>query len=253
MACIAAEAQERGAQDRLANKLFDQPLRHESVKIAADPQAHGKGVLNCFYYPQLMIKEASYDDDKGASLLAFTTLQKRDPTCELAAGEYEKQIENWGGYFLGVKENYVFFTGDDLDGNGTPFAIYTRLGDRLLMDSGVLHAVELTTPARDPEARPWYENPLVLRYRRSYLASCSLRIDESACWKTIQRLTGLAQAAPPSCSAAYEAQEKSYPAQKASIRSAPSYIDYEVEATLDERGVIRIAPIGAAQKCYPAL
>ncbi|MDR0779368.1 MAG: hypothetical protein LBF16_01565 [Pseudomonadales bacterium] len=239
-----AQAQGRNAQDRMVNPLFDTPLRQQTLFIPANTQEHSAGALICFYYPHLMLKEASYDDHKGAGLLSTTYFLKEAdaPVCQFDRSNNEREVNNWGGFFLGVKGPYIVFEGDDGDGNGMPFSVYTTQGARILTDSGVLHSVDLSAPVRDPDLRPWYENPLVLRYRRSYLAPCSLREDATSCWNTIARVTGLTQAAPPDCQATYTDEDK----------IAPSYIDYDVEATLDERGIIHLAPLGPVENCYPA-
>jgi len=246
------QAQEQSAPGRVTDRLFDKPLYKQTLPLPPDPKEHGKGTLTCFYYPYLMIKEAIYEDYKGAGRLSITYLRKEKPTppCQLDRAENERQIQDWGGYFIGVKDGYVFFDGDDGYGNGMPFAVYTSSGDRVFVDSGVLHSVESTRVRRDPGLSSWDTNPLLLRYRRSYLAPCSIRANEKACWSTIRRVTGLTQTTPPDCSAAYEAYEKAGPLEAASIRDASSFIDYDVETTLDDRGIIRITPIGPAGQCY---
>jgi hypothetical protein len=244
------------AQDRDKSGLFEPPQERQTLSIPADPKAQtGPGTLRCFYYPRRMIKELSQDGDKGAALLSITGLQKGQarPACQLARAEGEKTIADWDGYFWGVKGDYLFFGGADGDGGGLPFAVYASTGSRLFVDVNVAwHSIELTMPVRDRDARPWYENPLELRFRRSYLAPCSLRAGEKACWRAIRRLTGLPPAAPPGCRAAYQADERANPAQAALARLTPSYIDYDARAVLDGRGVIRVTPVGPAGKCYPA-
>jgi len=252
----AIQAQEQSVQDRSADQLFDKPLHKQILSVPSDPKEHGKGTLTCFYYPHLMIKEANYEDHKGAGLLSITYLRKAkgSPACQLDLAEDERRIQDWGGNFLGVKGGYVFLEGADGDGAKMPFAVYTGSGDRVFVDSGDLHSIELTGSTRD--LGPWPENPLQLRYRRSYLAPCSMRADEKECWSTIQRVTGLTQATPPDCGPAYEAYEieaaKINPSQATSMRNDPSYIEYDVEAMIDSASVIRVAPIGPAVKCYPA-
>jgi hypothetical protein len=80
-----------------------------------------------------------------------------------------------------------------------------------------------------------------------------MRADVEACWRTIRRVTGLTQTNPPNCAPAYAIEEKADPARADSIRSISSYIDYDVETTLDSDSlsVIRVTPIGPAEKCYP--
>jgi hypothetical protein len=249
------QAQEQSAQNRFVDQLFDKPLHKQTLPVPANPEKHGKGTLTCFYYPYLMIKEAIYDDHVGAGLLSITYLRKgkAPPSCQFDRAEDEGLIQDWGGNFLGVKGGYVFFSGAGCcSGSGSPFAVYKNRR-RVFADSGVLHSIELSKPVHDPDNGHWYTNPLLLRYHRSYLAPCSMRADEKACWSAIQRVTGLTQAAPPDCGAAYEIYEKgASPSEVAPIRYGPSYIDYDVETTLDDQSIIRVTPIGSVGKCYPA-
>ena len=254
-AIIAVASHETQAQDRSVDQLFDKPLHKQILPVPANPTEHEKGTLTCFYYPYLMIKEAYYEDHKGAGMLSITNLRKEKdtPACQFDRAMDERKIQDWEGHFLGVKDSYVFFGGSDGDGSGIPFAVYTNNGDRVFSDSGVLHSIKLTEPVPNRDLEHWYTNPLLLRYRRSFLAPCSLRADdEKACWNSVRGLTGLTQTTPPDCGAAYEPYEKVAPSQVNSVRNGPSFIDYDVETALDDRGVIRVTPIGSARKCYPA-
>jgi hypothetical protein len=240
-----------------ADPLFDRPLREKHVPLPSDPlNPQLKARLSCFYYPHLMVKQVDLGE-KGADQLSMTYVGKgqAEPACRRARGKDEKIVSGWGGYFRGVRGSYVFFDADDGSGGGLGFAVFNA-GDeqKLFTDiAAELHAVALSGPVQDPDARPWYENPLVLRYRRVYQAPCSLRADAQGCWATIKSATGLAQAAPPDCAAAYAASESSTDKEQlAMMRADPSMIEYEVEAVLDGHGVIRLSPAGAAMACYPA-
>jgi hypothetical protein len=245
--------------ERFANPLFDQPVRIRTVLVPA-AKDHDKGTLTCLYYPDLMVKEAYYENNKGAGLLSVTWLEPKTPlpVCQLRRAKDERLIEHWGGFFLGAKDLYLFFEGGHGSFDGGGFVVY-HAGDKVLEDAGELQSVELTQPRRDPNLRPWRKNPLQLRYRRAYLTPCSLRTDAESCWRSIQQITGLTEPTPLDCNAAYEPYEKSIistydsPEREerlAELRSDPSYIDYDVETTLDEEGVIRITPVGPAVACY---
>jgi hypothetical protein len=236
-------------------QLFDPPLHEQHVPLPPDslnPQA--KPSLSCFYYPHLMVKQVDLGE-KGAEQLSmlFVGDGKEPPACRRENARDEHVITGWGGYFRGVRAGYVFFDGDDDWNGGTPFAVFSPDGEKLFNDAATkLHSVKAMRQPPPLSQRPWYENPLVLHYRRVYLAPCSMRADTQGCWDQIRQATGLPQVAPD-CSAAYAAQEKGVSAAALTdVRANPSVIEYEVEATLDEHGVIRVVPVSPALACYPA-
>ncbi len=236
--------------------LFDRPLRELHLPLPPDPDnPQAKTQLSCYYYPHLMIKQVDLGGD-GADQLSMSFVPKGQaaPACRRENGKDEKIVAAWSGYFQGVKGDYVFFSGEGANG-GEGLAVFGSAETTPLFTdlTTKLQAVTLTGPVQDIDQRPWYENPLLLRYRRVYLAPCSMRADAAHCWIRIRQVTGLAQASPPNCDAAYEAMEKHAPQEQlAGVRADPSVIEYEVEAVLDGSGVKRIVPVSAALKCGPA-
>jgi hypothetical protein len=253
------------AEDRFANPLFDQPVRIQTVSLPADPKAHGKGDLTCLYYPDMMVKEAFYEDHKGAVLLSVTRLEKGKPIppCRFRRAKDERLIEHWGNYFLGAKMPYLVFGSDYGAYDDGGFVVYHVSDTRSAVfgDAGVLQSVELTMPRRESGLSPWRENPLRLRYRRAYLTSCSLWADAEGCWRSIQQVTGLT-GTPPDCSESYGEYEKwinenaSGPRREEWLADLhdvtySGYIDYDVETIVDgSTGVIRSIPVGPAVACY---
>ena len=240
-----------------AKGLFDRPLREQHLPLPPDPvNPQTKPMLSCFYFPHLMVKQVDMGE-VGAEQLSMTYLAKGQaaPACRRENAKGETVITNWSGYFKGVKNDYVFFSGADGSNGGEGLAIFNAAdGERLFADNVTeLHAVALTGPVQDPDQRPWYENPLVLRYRKVYLAPCSMRADAPHCWSRIKQVTGLTQPAAPDCSASYVAEEKhEAPEQQAGVRADPSVIEYEVEAALDSQGVDRLVPVSPVLACNAA-
>lgn len=236
-------------------QLFDPPLGEQHVPLPADPlNPHAKPMLSCFYYPHLMVKQVDLGE-KGADELSLLFLDegKPRPDCRRENAKDTRVIGGWGGYFRGVRAGYVFFDGDDGWNGGSPFAVFSMDGEKLFNDVAVkLHSVKAMRSPQPLSQRPWYENPLTLHYRRVYLAPCSMRANAQACWGEVRQATGLSQQMPD-CGAGYAAQEKAAsPADLAGVRANPSVIEYEVEAVVDDHGVVRVVPESPALACYPA-
>src|SRR5215510_3228559 len=97
---------------------FDEPLKKDVVDFGPSPYYAAGDVrmkLSCYMYPTFMVKE--YDErQKGAEWLAIVPIEKgvtRECTKSHVQGEqvFEKEAlePEWIGYFLGAKENLVFF------------------------------------------------------------------------------------------------------------------------------------------------
>lgn len=238
-----------------STQLFDPALGKQDQPLPADPaNPQAKPTLSCFYYPHLLVKQVDLGE-VGAEQLSVLFLGegKPPPACQRENARGEQVIAGWNGYFRGVRAGYVFFDGADGWNGGTPFAVFSPQGEKLFSDTAIqLHSIRAMHRPQPSSQRPWYENPLVLHYRRVYLAPCSMRVDAQACWGQIRQATGLSGQVPD-CSSGYAVQEKQAPAaQLAGVRANPNVIEYEVEAVLDGRGVIRIEPISPALACYPA-
>jgi hypothetical protein len=238
---------------------FDKPLHEKRLALPPDPyNPQGKPALTCFYFPHLMVKQVDLGE-KGAEQLSMTFVPKGqpEPACQRADAKDEKVVDSnaWSGYFKGVKGDYVFFEGSDGAEGGESFAVFGSADAGKLFDdlASEMHSVELMAPVQDIDQRPWYENPLTLRYQRLYLAPCSLRSDAKRCWGLVQRATGLTEKSPPDCSASYQAIEKQAPPEQLQATMAdPSLIRYEVEVVLDGHGVIRVTPVSKALECFAA-
>jgi 3D (Asp-Asp-Asp) domain-containing protein len=238
--------------------LFDKPLHETHSPLPPDrynPQA--KSILSCFYYLHLMVKQVDFGEI-GAAEISFTFVPKGqpEPPCRQKDTKDERVVDFNGGafYFQGVKSDYVFFTAADGANGAMGFSVYNNSGMWIFADTAVdVHSIKLMTPVFDIDKRPWYENPVTLRYQKAYEAPCSLQADEKKCWELVKQATGLTDQTPPDCSVAYKDLEKSSPNQDTKELAADSsVIRYEVEVVLDGHGVIRVTPISKAEACYPA-
>lgn len=244
-----------------APRLFDKASREQHITpplSPADSSQEGQSKVSCWYYPGLMIKEVSLDGTKGAAQLSMIHIAKGgvNPVCrrENVDDEYVVDAKSWSGHFRGVRQGYVFFSGDDGVNGGEGFAVYDDSNTKVFTDvADAISSLDPMLPPRDPDLRPWCYSPLVLNYRKVYVAPCSMRSEPARCWALIRRATGLTQSTAPDCDAAYKAVEMTTPPDGLdSLRKDPSVIVYAVEAVIDGQGVARLTPKSPVLKCYPA-
>jgi len=242
--------------------FFDKATRETRVPLPDNPDVPGaKPMLTCWYYPHFMVKQVDHGE-KGAEQLVIAPIAigRTAPPCVEKSGKDEQSIQDWNGYFWGVKGNYVLFQAADGINGGTGFAVFNadngqRLHTGNMSDEQFL-ALQRLTPANmhgtDPRiSLPPY--PLLMRYRSNFQSPCSLRSAPTVCWNLVRQTLGLTQATPPDCNKAYAEQEQqATPADKAGVASNPTVITYEVEAVVDGNGVVRLTSVSPATACFPA-
>jgi hypothetical protein len=206
--------------------VFEKPAKISSVALPPDSyNPTFKHTRICYYYRGTMVKEVNYEDEKGAHRLSLVpiSLNEKPPACN-ADNAREIVISKWSGYYLGKRGAAFFFDADDGINGGMPFVAYTAFGNQILEDSSELTARKTIRSVRmDATA-------LVVRYRRAWLAPCSLYADPAACWTTIMAQTGIVERARPNCRALYEAEMKRTSKYAADIAKSQTMIGYEVEA-----------------------
>jgi hypothetical protein len=243
-----------------ASSLFDKPLHETHAPLPLDPyNPHSKPLLSCFYYTHFMVKQVDLGE-KGAEQLSILPYfaKNHDSPCLRANAKDEMVIDSktWNGYFKGVRGDFVFFVADDGTNGGLGFAVYNGPdGTKIFEDVAKLDHDTINFAAiavwSDPEDQS--ETVLQLRYRRVYLAPCSLRADETRCLSRIQRIVGLTEASSAICSAAYEAEKKRTPEYASKVDFYSSVITYDVEVVLNRRNTaVRVAPSSKAMECYIA-
>jgi hypothetical protein len=237
----AIAAPERDGTER----FFDKPLKTAKAPLAPDPDNPDvKPMLSCFYYRGFMVKEIDRGE-KGAFQLSIIPIAATEPECDEANIAGEKVLEEWSGYFKGVKGDYIFLDADDGFNGGFGFAVYHGVDGKKLFDDVAKswHGIEMNGDG------------LQLRYVRTYLASCSIFADAKGCWAKIKQDTGLTQSAPPDCSAAYKAEQKRMEGDKnitaEQVAADPTVVDYEAETGLDA-AQHKTAPLSGKLACRPA-
>lgn len=229
LATVPAQAQQQAEE-----KLFDPPLDTMLVKLAPSPEAPGlTPQVSCFYYPTFMVKQVDLGE-KGAESHAVVPAFDGKPPCERVQ-DGEILLQDWHGYFLGVKGNYVFLDADDGFNGGVPFAVFSatdKTGGKLFEDArDGFQAVDLDAQG------------LYLRLTRVLSADCSALIDK-ICWTKIQAVTGLPEDRKPDCKPAYDRDAPGFP-------DVPSVVKYPSEMRFLDRTLRQIALPGDVV-CYPA-
>jgi hypothetical protein len=231
------------AHGKEAEGFFDKPASAQKIRLAPDklnPKA--KPMLSCFYFDGFVVKQIDRGE-VGAEQLSILPIAagQEKPACREAneADDVVIDAASWSGYFKGVKGAYVFFDAADGLNGGLGFAIFNASGAKLFEDSAKgIHSIELA------------DGGLVLKYRRVFLAQCSLFAAQAACWEEIKRETSLSDASPPDCSAAYKREQKRTPARAEEIAADPTVIYYEVETVVS--GGAEPTPVAGEISCAPA-
>ena len=223
-----------------ASAFLDKPVKIVRAPLPRDPDnPQAKPELSCSYYPHFVVKQIDLGEP-GAdqlSIVADGSVCRR----ENAADEKIVSAKDWTGYFGGVKGDYIFFTAEDGWNDGLGFAVFTADAKKLFEDVAVKWA--------GVELRP---SGIQLRYERVYEAPCSLQSATAACWQTIRQATGLTDASPPDCKAAYVREQKRTPKFARQALSDPTVIDYDVSVAIDAKTHKMMPATGKALRCRPA-
>ena len=230
----------RAASASDASSFLDRPLKIVRVPLPRDPDnPQAKPELSCTYYPRFAVKQIDLGE-LGASQLSV--LADGSPCRkENATNEKIVSAKDWTGYFEGVKGNDIFFTAEDGWNDGLGFAVFTADARKLFEDVAKKWAgIELTPSG------------ILLRYERVYEAPCSLQSGAAACWQTIRKATGLTDASPPDCKAAYVREQKRTPKFASQVLRDPTVIDFDVSITIEARTQKITPATGKALRCRPA-
>ena len=195
-----------------------------------------------------MVKEVNFGEEKGAHQLSLVTLPRTGPLPACSANNAHEHIipwQKWSGYYSGKVGGAFFFDADDGTNGGMPFVAYTASAHEILRDS-----TELAERGAFRSIH-WEGATLVVRYRRAWLAPCSMYTDPAGCWALVAARTGLPKAAQPDCRDKYEAEIKRAANSKydADIAKSESVIGYEVEARATP-GKTTFSPLAGRVTCW---
>lgn len=182
-------------------QTFDKPVRKQRVDLRKTPNPlTDRARVTCYFFPNFMVKEVDMGE-VGAERLGIVPVTPQSMgKCARARSKEEIVIpaEQWSGYFMGVKKDYLFLSGYDLWNGATPFAIFdSRTGKKLFEDS----AKEISFVTRPDQT-------IAMRYLRVVSDDCFI-LKDAACWQRITAKYGLDNAAAPDCRKGYEASAES--------------------------------------------
>ncbi|HTS35068.1 MAG TPA: hypothetical protein VMH04_05310 [Candidatus Solibacter sp.] len=159
-----------------------------------------------------MVKQ--YDiNQKGAEWFSFIRLAANaHPACTRShvAGEKVFDANNdWWGYFLGVKGDFVFVTDPDGTSGGIQFHVYdSRTGQQVFEDADCLNCMyfkkvygEEPPPGLISEMKinTGADGAIRLKYMRVEQADCDLRADVALCWDRVRVKLDARNPKPPTC------------------------------------------------------
>ena len=244
-------------------QTFDKPVRKQRVNLRRTPdQTTDRARVTCYFFPNFMVKEVDMGE-VGAERLGIVPVKPQSTGKCVRARDKEEVVipaEQWSGYFMGVKNGYVFFSGDDLWNGATPFAIFdASTGKKLFEDSAAKEISFVTRP----------DQAIAMRYLRVVSDDCFI-LKDAGCWQRMAAKYGLDNTAAPDCGKGYEASAESMAkgrctAQRAPLATcpkkerplalkqaldSPSVISYPVEVELGATPTAK--PTGAAVGCWPA-
>jgi hypothetical protein len=183
------------AQGRIES--FDKAIKVTEVDLGSSsgPGRH-HGQLRCHYFPGFVVKEL----DSGQKGDDWISIAPNDPShpasCSQEHASGETVLQDWEGYFGGVKEGLIFLDAADCSDRGCPFRVYEASTSKKLFED----QRRLSPKGKIAEIR-FIRNGehLVMRYPRVVTAECSLPQKKTVCWKQILSATGLNPQPIPNC------------------------------------------------------
>jgi hypothetical protein len=225
---------------------FDAPIKKVTVDIAPSPRNYNtRGILDCYYYPHLLVKEHAQDQQKGAQLSVLRASGPQPP-CKLSREPGEREIEG-GGFLKGVKDDLVFVDADDTFNGTLPFAVYdSATGKRLFEDWSYSESTpdRLFSRVRVFSTKAGY----LLKYVSVAQAHCDLNRDGKACWEKVKAKLDLKSDDMPVCSGYEHIAEM---AKAFGTDHFPSMVAYPVDVTLSPHPSVKT--VAGPVRCWPAL
>ena len=224
---------------------FDAPIKKITVDIAPSPRNYNRrGVLVCYYYPHLLVKEHAQDQEIGAQLSMLRTRGEL-PACKLSREPGERKIEG-DDFLMGVKDKLVFVNTSDTFNGALGFGVLdSETGKQLFedwvnarkMSGGQFGRVQVFS------TKAGY----VLKYVSVAQADCDLHRDGTACWKKIKAKLHLKGDVMPACTGYEHIAEMEKAFQTDHFESM---VAYPLEVTLSPHPSVK--PVAGPVECWPA-
>jgi hypothetical protein len=241
---------------------FDKPVRRQTLDLGASPSGPGTSAkVKCYFFPEFMVKEVDMGEVGAERLGILPVTPASAGKCVKAADAAEKVIrsDDWSGYFMGVRKNYVFFGAADRINSSLPFAVFDAATGKKVFEDSARADIEFTALT---------DGGFSMRYVRVVGEDCFI-MKEAGCWEKMRGKYGLGSAAAPDCRKGYaasaeylakdrcsEKKEKiacmarEMPVALAQMEESPSVISYPVEVTLGAAPVTKV--LEGEVRCWPA-
>ena len=226
---------------------FDMPVKTVNVELGPSPSfedANVRSLLRCHYYLHLMVKEYS-EGGPSADLLSMLRRWGELPRCELSRQRGEKVVDEWHGFFKGVKDSLVFFDAGQAFNGDSPFAVFDSVSGKKIFQSSAYAEYEPSLGYDTSRIRVIAaEGNYLLTYTSVAYADCNLHSEGSTCWERIKGEFDLNDHEMPVCTG-YD-----HIAEVIGTDDVESRIAYPVEVSLFPRPTVTV--VAGPLKCWPA-
>ena len=237
---------------------FDRPIRTTVVQLGRSsylmPTNPDQIRLTCFYYSGFLVKQMVDPGLKGSMWVKLLpTSNGIVPECRNSHDPGEWSLADDGWFFIGAKGRFSFLEASD----GEDGAMLTRVVDtttrkKIFEDSvSFWHLRRLKSPI---EFARTADGALLMRYRRSVEATCSIVKGGKACWDKVRTQFGLANAPIPECSGYRQRGAREWKIGDEGVppeaETTPSAIVYPVNVTLSSQPTVKV--VGGPVWCSAA-
>lgn len=225
---VVLSAVSASAEPSKGIEFFDKPLKVDRIELPKDQfsGSPSKPALSCFHYVNITAKQID-TGSIGADQISLVPngAGQATTTCSISnvSGEAVLNKQEWGAYFWGVRGGYAFIEAADGWQSGASFAVYTVPGGEKVFEDAAGDG--LSGVDQIP-------NGIELRYRRVYLAPCSLYADPQGCWDKVKQETKLTGEAPD-CASIYFAAIAEDGKYAQEVPDDPSILEYEAVTRLE--------------------
>jgi hypothetical protein len=156
-------------------QTFDKPVRKQRIDLRRTPsQLTDRARVTCYFFPNFMVKEVDMGEVGAERLGILPVTPQSTGKCVRARGKEEIVVpaEQWSGYFMGVKKDYIFLSGSDLWNSSSPFAIFDSRTGKKLFDDSAKEISFVTKP----------DQTISVRYLRVVSDDCFI-LKDTACWQ----------------------------------------------------------------------
>ncbi len=164
--------------------VFDSSEKRQFLPLTDEEKNTKNGLgTNCYVFKNFIVKTYN-PGQKGDDLFVIPRRDAKIPECRKHTMENEIALESWSGSFIGAKDDYAFFAGDDSWNGGFGFAIFDGTTGKKIFEDAYVGRFEKIDLAKET---------ILLQYDRVYDSKCSVIEEPKACLKKIENETGISK------------------------------------------------------------